>query len=1244
MSVPSPTGGSLPTSREKSEVPLLSPATFAAEAAREHKESSDKSQSTLSRVVAFLSESVRKLNEGGFKAVFKDLLDKISVKENFNKAKEFFKDMPIIGKLFDLAEWVIEQLNGVKQNTINGVLETFFGKVLPAGAIAGLTAAIGDKIGLDELLKFKDNPAGLGAFLSQKVKDGTLEVKDSALWEQLSGALGGLPPLSELVGGKVTHAVEVGTDALRNLGDASPLKELRESLTMFLNNNYPGWQTEMAWVKDLSDPKKVMEALGYDNVDQALKDFAGSAAVAGGAGVGSYLLLGRLLQSPKWAGRISINFALYGFVASNEHVKSIIVNSIEGLQAFTDKANEAVKNTLDAFGIEPSLLGLDSEKLSSEKALDYVFTFLKDNPSLTALTALNGAMLSSHFLLTLAYKFTDFMLSGAWTSVEFIATHKKASALAAVWGTLGFLKRRDLCEKLAEDVFFKNDPDQQKKFIDWVSGLKGIGFDQTEKPTVLETGLDPFYKRLIEDPIDFLTDDVARHKLIELTKEGKIAFQFDTAGRLFLGYLKGINPVWNAIQLERHAFESLLFELTNEDDFDDKLAASFALSGEAVVIGVMGWGALKGYKTLFMPRNNARFSVWKLLNTCLNPFSKEARFVLKSALREPIEKIPFLALTDAIQARSIADISHSSRRVLEATQTYVDAFAAGDHKATEKAYAEILDRVDYIKKNFGEASGSSRYVHASDIRLAQKFQSIDKECDELFAEVKKVAGKDPNAAARITERAQALEREVSQIETRYSRLLNLGKAISHGDFRSLRDAQAMTGVSARGINGLDEKVLFKDKTLGELQVRAGVLKSELAQLKEGDPAWVAKWRELTALQVYLDPTKATTEFLKQVDFAHTTPDEAVRRLEQMAYEMEAVEKGVNSRVQQRLAEITARAKQTGQKLDSPAIQAEVRKVDEELIQPFWKSKKVCLEQLNQQYKKLPESFKTNRLKAVFGLAHENTYLTRVVKGARGRAKVVCVMTALMFSTDVLFAKDDAEKEFYDILKDLGPDAAQLIVDILPGIGTYSSYRTAATGKEWITGNTVEGWARWSNWIWGTVGLAEDAIAVIGFIPSGSGSLELNAGARLALASARGSKTAARLVELFPRIMKIAERMGGVEELAKSAMRFLSHAQTVKKGLRVVSGVGMVAGTTVVIGEVTANLIYGEDESDQGFEISPELTPGAWAEASLTDSTENVAAASTQSPFTPSPSASPVPFLSASSKEADIETAGMAQAA
>jgi hypothetical protein len=382
------------------------------------------------------------------------------------------------------------------------------------------------------------------------------------------------------------------------------------------------------------------------------------------------------------------------------------------------------------------------------------------------------------------------------------------------------------------------------------------------------------------------------------------------------------------------------------------------------------------------------------------------------------------------------------------------------------------------------------------------------------------------------------------------------------------------------------------KTSEEMKIESEKLKKEISSMEEGNPLRKAKSKALASIEAYLDVKKATGLKIESSQFDNLDEAGRAAKIEASAAHIESAEKGLQARFNAEVELIKKEAAAKGIKLTDPSVTAKLEKLDQEMTIPFAKQKQASMETLMAEYKKLSPKARTAALSGQMSRAlegTEGTLMTRLCKGAKGRAKMMVLMGALIFATDRIIHRNDPDRELSQILDELGPQFGQLLLDIMPIAGTFSNYYSAFSGREIVTDRDVSGtWDRASNVLWGTVGLAGDIITVLGAVPSGGTDIGANVAIRLAKEAASGSKVAARTLKMWPQITKIAERMGGWFNFAKKLKTYLGEGGKALKGVRAVQKVAFAAGTTMLVGGIAYSCRYAFVDTKTELDVPPEI--------------------------------------------------------
>lgn len=315
--------------------------------------------------------------------------------------------------------------------------------------------------------------------------------------------------------------------------------------------------------------------------------------------------------------------------------------------------------------------------------------------------------------------------------------------------------------------------------------------------------------------------------------------------------------------------------------------------------------------------------------------------------------------------------------------------------------------------------------------------------------------------------------------------------------------------------------------------------------------------------------------------------EKINMISEKANQLRSIEAGINIKIQEEINKVKENAKRNGLPLSDEKVRSELIKIDEKYSIPFAKEKERLIKEMNTAYKELPKEHRTAELAKNVKKAieeSENGLTTRVWKGAKGRVKLMAFMAGAMFVTDVMINNEENDREFLEIMEQLGPEMEQLFWDILPFIGTGRDFVQAATGRELTTGKDVSGfWDRTSNVLWGVAGLAGDVFSVVTALPSGGGSIAANALLRLTKAANKGSKAAEKLLKLWPQISKVSDRMGGLDVFAGRVSKYFSEGGKALQTTKLVGTGAMVSGITVLGGRAVYGLV-----SNDPIDIHPDL--------------------------------------------------------
>jgi hypothetical protein len=319
------------------------------------------------------------------------------------------------------------------------------------------------------------------------------------------------------------------------------------------------------------------------------------------------------------------------------------------------------------------------------------------------------------------------------------------------------------------------------------------------------------------------------------------------------------------------------------------------------------------------------------------------------------------------------------------------------------------------------------------------------------------------------------------------------------------------------------------------------------------------------------------------------------RLHEMAEELIKREKGFNARMRFDLDEIARHAEKNGLSMESKEIQDMVEAVNKK-IKAAARSKLKNIYVLNRLYGELPKSAQTPELKSSLKNAMytpgESLFL-KFKKAAKGRAVIAAVMGGIMVGTKILTYEDDPEKsadeEIAATLAEMGPEAVQILLDILPFVGTYSTARAAITGEEWATDRDVSSFGdRTMNTLFSIAGGAADIFTVATFGTGAAANLAARAGVLTAKMGTRGPKILNAVKTVLPKLTRIADKIGW----ERFAGKFVDILKTGLNPARMqkVAGAAAIAGTTVMVGNVAMGMLYVNEGEIDPDEIHADLQP------------------------------------------------------
>ncbi len=168
----------------------------------------------------------------------------------------------------------------------------------------------------------------------------------------------------------------------------------------------------------------------------------------------------------------------------------------------------------------------------------------------------------------------------------------------------------------------------------------------------------------------------------------------------------------------------------------------------------------------------------------------------------------------------------------------------------------------------------------------------------------------------------------------------------------------------------------------------------------------------------------------------------------------------------------------------------------------------------------------------------------ILREIKGRGKFALVFGAAHIVWDVYQVskkekEEHVKQELVNIVKEIGLDTLQLVLDILSPFGV-SDWYTVATGKEWLTGKKATNWDIVTRVVFGTYNLATDTLAAIGGAATvevgGAGGVGIYAAENAVEASIRaagkGPEVYRAIKSILPKLATLAKDSGGYSNLLK----------------------------------------------------------------------------------------------------------------
>ncbi|MCD5382876.1 hypothetical protein LR002_02015, partial [Candidatus Gracilibacteria bacterium] len=381
-------------------------------------------------------------------------------------------------------------------------------------------------------------------------------------------------------------------------------------------------------------------------------------------------------------------------------------------------------------------------------------------------------------------------------------------------------------------------------------------------------------------------------------------------------------------------------------------------------------------------------------------------------------------------------------------------------------------------------------------------------------------------------------------------------------------------------DGISEKMKFSSKIYEKfkkfIDFRWGMGEKIFGQKKENlSPQEKIKLQKISQIDKKLLGLEAE-KFLK-LEAKNFTPEKISEILKGKSEKFFEAEKKAEKEIVGKIDEIKKFAKENNLNIKSPEIQKKIQKLNDELSKIIENKTKI-FKKINELFSGLPEKYQTPELISSIKKFKNGTFLVKIKDGIIQRGKLAVIMGAVMVGTDTFLNREkiaeNPEQELAKILQDLGPDMVQLLIDILPFVGTGSNFYAGFTGEESYTGKDVSGgWERTSNFLFGTAGLVMDTLTITGIgatvgIP---GRITL-AVSKLGLKGKKAEEMTKALKLTVEKISAIAEKTSWME-VAKNFKKILS---TKKFQAEKVANYATYGGMATMIGGGAMNYYYSPD--------------------------------------------------------------------
>lgn len=276
--------------------------------------------------------------------------------------------------------------------------------------------------------------------------------------------------------------------------------------------------------------------------------------------------------------------------------------------------------------------------------------------------------------------------------------------------------------------------------------------------------------------------------------------------------------------------------------------------------------------------------------------------------------------------------------------------------------------------------------------------------------------------------------------------------------------------------------------------------------------------------------------------------------------------------------------------------ARAKEFEKKWIKPHAELKSQALQDLDASWRTLKNTFSPEearvfkqKYQALLGFnkaAATTKMIITDIKVQGGKYAIVGLgLSAMLAMKGNEIHNQDPQKEWYSILAELGPDALQLIYELLMPFG-LGNFDNMISGEERFTDKKVEGFVdRYAiNGLFGAIGFVADGATLL----SGGTLLPVALAAKLATKAKKGAQGVRLVQKALPRIAAVIEKVG-IKNAFQWTEDFVKSGGKTAEALTKVSGalnvVGLATGG-IMIGNVAYAAVYSKPQKE--FAVSEDL--------------------------------------------------------